>query len=277
MKMGVYKPKSVNLSAIDGFDTDSVASVFGMPKIGKSLFLIQMATDIASQMGKNVLLVDTEGGAERFVNLWLDRFNKRMNSNVKFEVVMRRTIEGVLGFHGIQSSKRISEVTEKNGVVKGGKIELVLKGFVEPEIEKVIEQKNIGIVIYDSLTEPLRVFGNRQENYPARADATGYLFDGIFGMMDKYQVLVFATHHQTLNPANPYAVPDMRGGNVVHHLSKTVLYMDGWDKKSMRDYRKMYVVRYYNIPSWKKVMYFTIKDDGFYSVTEDEVFKAYKG
>lgn len=265
---------------IDGFDNESIVSWFGAPKIGKSLQMYQVALDIATQLGKNVGVIDTEGGAQKFVDYWGEIFKKRIGGSAKTHVLLKRNLLDVLRFHGYDCELKISEVTvKKDGTAKGGKMEVILKSMLTEDapVASFIKKNDIGVMIYDSVTEPLRIFQNRQENYPARADATGFWTDGMFNVMDNLGCVVFAAHHQSMNPANPYAQPAMRGGNVIHHMSKCVFYLDGWDRSSMRNFRKLYLVRYYDAPAWVKQIFFRINDAGFSDATEEETMKAYKG
>jgi len=245
----------------EAYNTDIIFAIYGMPEMGKSLFLTQEAVWFNCH-GWNVLYVDTEGSALEFMKKWVPvleaRFGKRTG-----KLILKRVhgVTKLLEFFGVKA-----EIARKKG-----KLEFRMIEYMDDcEAEETIRKIGIDVVIVDSLSAPFRDISSEQQNYPVRADAMAVLFTRLFTMMEKYNVAVIVSNHATTNPANPYDIKaSMRGGLVVKHNCKRVLYLDRREKQDVSSYRKFWLVRAEDIEDWSRTAVAKITDVGYIDVKDE--------
>lgn len=251
---------------------DVVYAIYGESQVGKTITTLNLVYSLSEKLkekgvNSNILLIDTEGGLHRFVDAWDAKLRARFDAG-DVHLVVKRTIFSLMKFHGVDIELKTSDK---------GKMTLMLKGISTPSIiEELIEKHKIGIVVYDSLTAPLRIFPSAQENFPVRSDVTGLLLARILDLIEKYGVFVFITHHVSMNPANPYAQPGVRGGSIVKYLSKAIFYIERAGKGSAgrgkrANYRKIWLVRWFDKADWSEMRWFKITDVGVEDVTPKEI------
>ena len=164
--------------------------------------------------------------------------------------------------------------------IKGSKYTVIKTGeteFDKAALVKLIRKENIGVVIYDSVTAPFREFGSAQQNFPARADAMGYLYNQMLEIIDREKVIMFGAHHASLNPTNPFVEAQIRGGSTVKYFSKIILYMQRFRSKKKADFRKLHLVRYFDRPAWSEMRLLHYTSDGIVDITADEMIEIEKG
>ena len=87
----------------------------------------------------------------------------------------------------------------------------------------------------------------------------------LVNLQQTHNVCVLVTNHASFDPTNPYSnVAQMRGGIAVHHFSKRIIYMDMRDKKELRNYRRLWIMRIEDEPKASTVIGARIDDAGFH-------------
>lgn len=226
------------------YSTSEIFALYGLPNIGKTLLGTQEAFWFANQ-GVNVLYIDTEGSFITALKTWKDRFMKRFQKKGEIYAVSYLNLEDLMRFLGynIDINLRGNKVEVSSDLIKGNS-----------EFEEFIKNNNIGFVVLDSVSAPIRnKFPSAQQNFPARADITSMIYAGLL-RAQAYGVVILTIHHATLNPANPYEIhAEVRGGIVVQYYSKRIVYMDMREKKGMEHIRRFWLVRSPNARSWSRV------------------------
>lgn len=238
---------------------DMIVSVYGLPMAGKTLFMLQEATHLEAK-GVKVLFIDTEGSLYSMARAWLPRLRKRFNSSGGgIYVVSKHTFEELMHMMGM----RVRFVTKGEGETM--KVEFnIVEVLPDSQVEQFVREKKVGAIVIDSVTAPLRVIPSGQQNFPARADATSALMSRLLLIQDRHGVPIVATHHASLNPANPYqTLADMRGGVTVYHYSKLILYIDYREAKDLRRFRRFWLVRAPNVEPFSRVGIAEVTDDGY--------------
>lgn len=76
------------------------------------------------------------------------------------------------------------------------------------------------------------------------------------------------------NPANPYNIgAAMRGGIVVHHNCKRVIYVDRREANEFKSYRKFWLVRAEDVEDWSRATVGQITDLGYVDVTDEKIIE----
>ena len=251
---------------IEGFDKSNIISLYANPYTGKTLLALQESYYLAKKTGKNVLYIETEGGTNRFISRWDSKLKQKYNIKKEETPIIlqcKREILDLLEFHGIKLTIDITK--------KGKTTVIKLEEAKVMPIEKIIQKENIGVIIYDSFTEPFRAFGSASQGLPARSDTVGYLFEAILKLIDKYHLTVITLNHASLNPTNPFAPAEMRGGSVIRYLSKIILYLESFRGVKLANYRKLHIIRYPDKAAWSQTTYLKYTDDGIRDANIDEI------
>lgn len=229
---------------IDGIPVGSVLGIYGHSSSGKTILITQLASECACN--GNSLIVDTEGSGHIYSH-WVDVFSERYgeiglipclmdykkNTIVKLYpedkkhniyVLDIRDIEGLLSLLGKSSKIEIS----KNGKMTLKPIDKCWISRCEIEktpFGKFMDENNINFMAFDSLTNPLSEFGSQQENFPARASAVQRMMLQIQFITHHFKIPIVCTHHETIEPMNPYSRPQVKGGASIMYNTKYMLYI----------------------------------------------------
>jgi hypothetical protein len=159
-----------------------------------------------------------------------------------------------------------------------GKAELIFKGEMESQFAKEVKQHNIGVVVYDSMTNPLNIsFPGGRTNFPSRADAINLWFNAIHGAAIDHDLVILTTHHRTVDPSNQFAVPRIKGGDTIVYNFKCQLYMEALQAAPYRQIREISLVRpWIKEEAWKKKCYVKLSDNGFEDITEEQMKELYR-
>jgi predicted ATP-dependent serine protease len=262
------------------YSSDEMVAFYGKPKSGKSLLLTQEMFGLASQ-GYNILYIGTEGGEQEMIARWYDVFSARFFVGVKgigkMYLETRKSLESLMEYFGYKV--RVSYVSKKKFKGEGaeadandkGKMEFrVVDKYDKIEIDDFIEKNHVNMVILDSLTSPIRQsITDEQQNNPAKASATALICGKLLKLQEKYKVGLVVVGHAMFNPADPYETSaQLRGGIVVAHYCKRVLYIDKRDKTALRDYRRVWVARAEDKPEFAEVIGLKISDAGVDDVAD---------
>jgi predicted ATP-dependent serine protease len=262
------------------YSSDEMVAFYGKPKSGKSLLLTQEMFGLASQ-GYNILYIGTEGGEQEMIDRWYDVYSARFFVGVKgigkMYLETRKSLESLMEYFGYKV--RVSYVSKKKSKGEGaeadgndkGKMEFrVVEKYDSPEIDAFIEKNHINMVVLDSLTSPIRQsITDEQQNNPAKASATALICGKLLKLQEKYKTGLVVIGHAMFNPADPYETSaSMRGGIVIAHYAKRVLYIDKRDKNALRDFRRVWVARAEDKPEFSEVIGLKISDAGVDDVAD---------
>ena len=254
-------------SIIEGYDTENICSIYAPSTTGKTLLLVQEAYCLAKATKKKVLFLDSEGGIKRFLAKWGEIFiNKYEAKESDIVTELARSPEKLLELHGVNIELAISDKGHKMSGVKVKEIE-----FEKIPIVKLIKQKKIGTVIYDSMTAPFEKFGTRTVNLAARSDVQGYLFTKMLEIMDRSGVIVLVSHHSSINPQKPFDIAKIKGGSGVWYHSKIIIYLERFKGNRLANYRKIHLVRFPNKASWSVKHFCEYTDDGIVDISDEEM------
>lgn len=252
---------------IGEWEVGPIYSMSGESQSGKTTLALQLAAEYSHKYNKKLCLYDTEGGGQKFLDAWMP---VHQDMYPKAEAVCRsgiRTWQRILADHGIGTGTEISDK---------GKFKVTMSGHAEKSnMAKFVEEENIGIIIYDSVTMPMQGFGVNQENFPVRNSVQQAWFTKMIELIDDHQILVIITNHVTKNPTIPYATPKLAGGKAIHHNSKVQFYIKRWEAKGISDYRTVKLDRYYDVGKDTKSGYVLLTNDGYVDRTREE-FEADK-
>ena len=96
--------------------------------------------------------------------------------------------------------------------------------------------------------------------------------------MERTKAFTIMTSHESKNPTDIYhSNPVMRGGNTVKYFSKYILYFEKPKKKLLTDFRKITGARTPVGKDWSKMIWSSVKDDGYYDATEEGVQNVLNG
>jgi len=250
------------------FKPHNIYSIYGDAMVGKTLYLLGEAFNLASQ-GMRVIWIDTEGGFNEFYNRWAGVFKQRFGYKDDIMYVWLMAYSDVMRYFGFDVSVDYNK--DKLSVLVHGEVK---KG--ENTIYDVVGQKKNYVIIIDSMSSIFRLqFGSNTQNFPARADAMSLLIYALSRFMAKTDGFVITSNHESINPTNPYlAHGEMRGGNVVKYYSKFILYFEKRDKKALSNYRKIWGVRIPDKPDWSIYRWAKITNNGYEDSSDAEVEKV---
>jgi len=268
------KPKTAYHSSLPELDevfgasynSDVIVSIHGKPGVGKSLFALWECGNVVKQ-GGCFLYVDTEGGFKSMAEKWWPVLSKSLGVKDGGFVETCKTLERLHEFLGYRTE--IVWVKDK--------LEFRIRESLEkPEIDEFIKANNVTFVVVDSVSMPVATAINEeQQNRPARFTATALIMGKLAELQERYGVCVLTIHHSSWNPANPYETfAQMRGGKIVHHFSKHVLYMDMRGKNELRNFRRLWIGRAEDTGKWGDVVFFSISDKGIMPVGREVGYEA---
>lgn len=93
-------------------------------------------------------------------------------------------------------------------------------------IGQLCAKRNVGMLVYDSISAPYEEFVGGMVNFPSRDDAEGLLFLQAQELCSKYNLVVLGIAQPTKNDADKYDIMYPIGGKAVHHNFKIWLKID---------------------------------------------------
>jgi len=276
--------KAINELLDGGYEEHIPTAIFGLPETGKSIFLNQEACFISKTLNSGALLIDTEGGNYVMLLKWIKTFQQRFNATydiVKCKVKDDRieyskSPEGlplfVINLRDIKSFMQFFGTEVDINISEKGKFSIRYIKSAKNFCQEMISQYDISTLVVDSLSCPLSIFSGGEVNYPARADALKMWFSSIQSISEDNDILVFISHHATMNPENPYSEPTMYGGKWVKHNTKISLYFEESKstKKEFQGIRRVYLTRYFDKPRFVLMKKVKLTNNGFEDVEEHE-------
>jgi len=248
---------------IGDYNREAIHAMYGASQVGKTTLGMQLLYEASELLQQDVLLYDTEGGAVEFIKLWDAKLRKRYSKAKKIHVRMYRNWKDILKDHGKTVVPRISDT---------GKMDVLITEEKDPSpVEEFITKNKIGMIVYDSITMPMKKFGSARQNFPARNYAQTIWLSSMIDIIDRHNVIVIASHHSSKDPALPYAQEEMTGGSAVQYFSKILIYMKKWKAKGATAYRTIKLQRYFNKAPNEYEMLLKLTEDGYIDVTEKDM------
>jgi len=250
-------------------------AVVGPTRAGKTLLCLQLAVKLASGTGGNILAVRSETSFDTIARSSVPKFVKRygLQQPPKVYILSAIDMRQLLTLHGDKVRIRFRSAGGS------GKMEFDILDSSEGQSKIDEMMKNdISVVIYDSLTAPIhRSFPAKRENFPARADAIKRLCYHMLRLCDEHPIFLLATHHESRDPANPFAKPTMASESTLGYEFGFILYLDRL-RDGRPSTRRVWNIRSPDIPEWAVCKYAVIDDMGFWDLeNEDQVKGLHSG
>ncbi len=262
--------------------------------VGKSIFALQESYALAKQLserrGKRVgiLFFDCEGDGDVLHELWRPVFTKRFGAQ-KFVYMGTETEKPkTFGSEKATEIKLINKVCKDWGALtkirkeigkKGdfkGKVRFEWHGDIPSKVEETIIKENIGVVIIDSITDPLDGMPGGTMNFPARSDAIKLWMSQVHLLAKRYNLVVLTIHHASKAPTTGTMTrAQMIGGTTLFYRFKVVMCLERVGKE-----RKMRLSRFFNKEEFKEEARMILDDNGWrdsvsvpqYSVLPQSIF-----
>ena len=253
--------------------------LYGPAAVGKSIMAIQESYVIASQLTKKrgkrvgILYYDTEGDGNILHDLWKPVFQKRfgkqkwvyMDTEIEAPKSLDRKKEQdtklmvkVCKDWGLNTFIR-KEIPKSKTAEFKGKFRFEYHGDVASKVEEAIRKKNIGVIIIDSVSEPLDGFPGGRMNFPARADAIKLWMSQVHLFAKRYGLVILTIHHSSKDPTSMYARANMLGGNVLFYRYKVVMCLE-----RIGEERKLRLARHFNKKEWDEEVRLMLNNDGYH-------------
>jgi len=295
-KTQIVKSSLANINTllkVGGYPTSVIIGIFGPSGSAKSILMWQEVFYYLSQSDKNVLYFGTEGGEEMYPQLWFQRWKERFHLKdtdlERIRVLSIRDIQKILQLHGYEVrvkrafSGKVDLLTTGTTFMKREKDPL--KGTWLSEIENYVIDNKIGMVVYDSITNPvdLEFAGGGYLDFPARAGVTSKWLNSLQRMTSMLNVLILTVHHHSVRPGSDPDIsilrdmPQIKGGEITEYNLKITIYLqksilgESEEIPVLSELRRLYLVRFFDEPKWSRSVPLMINDTGVYDLTEQEL------
>lgn len=241
-------PLGRNDGKFSGIPVSTGIGLAGRPEAGKTTFSFQMAHEVMRHRGEgsNALMFDTEGSSHTY-HMWQETFQQRFGLDTETVEVDVNYSNGQI--HGLDYTKDpevdhhifILDVRDLTKILalhgrpanigtEDGKMKLEPNGDFPDDIQdtpigQFVSQESIDYLVYDSVTNPLETFTNRQQDRPTRAKATAWWMLQAQSLAEDRDLVQVFIVHLSKNPTNPYDRPDILGGKNIKHQIKYSVYM----------------------------------------------------
>jgi DNA repair protein RadA len=230
-EIGKITTGSKDLDALigGGIETNAITETYGKFSSGKSQIGFQLAVAVQlpkekGGLGGNVLFIDTEG------------------------TFRPERIESIAKAYDLDSEAALANIM----VVRATTTEQQILSV--DRADKLIKEKNIKLIIMDSLTSLFRSEFVGRGALAERQQKLNQLIHRLQLLADKYNLAVYITNQVMDNPAILFGDPTTPiGGNVLAHAATTRLYL----RKSKEDKRIVRLVDSPNMPEGECVIKIT--------------------
>jgi RecA/RadA recombinase len=262
-----------------GFPQGTSVAVYAESGRGKTILSAQMALSCIKNLDQDVMVLETEGNREQDYIELLDRFNQD-----RWKIDDKK-IEDKLHFYqiisGFQSKeKAMVELLEMVGYKveidqskKGDKYSITFRDC-KPKLKEK-DLKNSGIIIVDSLTEPIKsTIGHKSQNLPARSELISRFFSKLISIAIDYNICIVINHHASINPMQMFGRDFGKpyGGDEVLYNSKYILAIIDSDMKARATYgksaRRVMLMKHPFNATTGELFPINLKED--YGFTDDE-------
>lgn len=221
-----------------GIPYGTITTIFGEPKVGKSMLGYQIGIASIKETGLKTLYIDTEGIRRQDFNSIVSKFNSRwgVDTKILFDKFEYTTTLGDLQLKSIQKLFQLFGLLPMIEMSKGGRYTVQFETCA-PKIKEE-QWKNYGMIIIDSMTAPLKMaIGSNTSNLPTRAQLTERLFGLLIEVAMRNNISVVVNHHASVDPMNLFGRDFGKawGGDPILYNSKYALLIinaDGNTKKT---------------------------------------------
>jgi hypothetical protein len=142
-------------------------------------------------------------------------------------IVQMPEVTDLLKLHGVDADKAVS---------KGGRVELQLRStpVYESALHRLVERTKAKLLVYDSVSAPLKSTFPSTQDLPARSSSLAMLLSHAQRLCIEFGVSVLTTSHVSIDPINAW---DRRpyGGIILGHDAKFSFELTKADAKRSRD------------------------------------------
>ena len=260
---------------IIGVPSRTPVGIMGPAAEGKTILVEEWAFKIASEIGKDVLVINTEKPNSQIYELWELKLQNKYGKDTKIYVEEALSIEDLMKLNGFKIEIRLSQSSEDK---KAKKVPILMGVDIEKSpVRKYITEKNVGVVVYDSLTTPFNtVLIGGQQNTPARYEVEEMFFQSIRLLFKGTECAVFTINHVSFNPQKPFLSREdiqLKGGKSILHSHEYVFYVEQARSKYLLNKRTLWIVRHPILREWKHRVELWLDDNGWRELTEEEIAK----
>lgn len=244
-----YKNFSCGCTTIDtlmgsGFPQGTTVAIYAESGRGKTLLSAQLVLACIKNLGQKAIVIETEGNREQDYLELLYRFKDRwglteeqIDENLIFYPVISSFTDNSKAM--LDMLKMVGYDAEIDQSKKGDKYSITFRDS-KPKLKEE-HLKSAGLLIIDSLTEPLKAtIGHKSQNLPARSELISRFFYKLISISRDYNICTIINHHASVNPmqlfgrdfGKPY------GGDEVLYNSKYILAIIDSDMKARTEYGK---------------------------------------
>lgn len=241
----------------------------GRPEAGKTILTYQFAFDTLRSIGEgNAVIVDTEGSGPIYAmweQIFIDRFGidvevvpveifvddqgnishdmtRKPDAEHQIFIIDVRELEDILRIHGRPAN--INTEDNKMKLDPAGEFVDVWDSWMG----QFVSNNDIVYHAYDSVSNPLEIFTNRQQDRPTRSKATQWWLLQAQAMAQNMDTVQVYVTHLSKNPASPYDRPGIIGGKAVKHQNKHAIYLNTSDSDA--GHRQMRLLRHPSKTPW---------------------------
>lgn len=246
----MMSPTGDESNPLAGIPVKTGIGISGRPEAGKTTLTYQMLHEVLRNRGEgsNALLFDTEGSIHTYYG-WQDAFQQRFGLDTeivpvtpiisdgevkKFDMERKPEADHQIFLLDVRDLSKILTIHGRPSKIGTDKGKMILEpngsfpdDIRETPIGQFVFQNNIDAITYDSVTNPLETFTNRQQDRPTRAKATAWWMLQAQSLAEEKAMVQFYITHLSKNPTNPYERPGILGGKNVKHQIKYSIYLRG--------------------------------------------------
>jgi RecA/RadA recombinase len=267
---------TIDLLMGNGFPLGSVTAIFGQSGNGKTLLSAQLALSCIKNLGKDVIIIETEGNREQDYLELLGRFKDRWGITTE-EISKHIHFYSVVGDFQSQAIitllKMVGYETTMDQSKGGDKYAVTFKDC-KPGLKEE-ELKASGLLIIDSLTKPIKTsIGSKTQNLPSRAELIARFFGRIYQLAFNYNLGVVINHHASCNPVVPFGrdFGNPYGGDEIFYNSKYIVEIINSDMAARAKFgqgaRRVVLVKHPYQPVDKELHTVNLKEN--WGFTDDE-------
>lgn len=248
-----------------GFPYGGYSLIFGEPRIGKTLLLLQIAVKFSIEQKKPVYFLETEGFFtdkdtwDKYINFLNERFGGKAD----------------IRLHYIADAYEFTKLfgQEIQLFQKKKKIEVLSFAefrYFESPLFKALKEGNYGMLIIDSFSDPIEaILSSHIKEFPERKNLIKPPLDVIKNIGARLGIPIILTVHETKDPTNQYDKGNPILGWVIRYAIKTVIQIR---RSRGKENRKVELYRAPGIMESKaEPIYLTIKEDiGFVDAKKEE-------
>jgi len=261
---------SLNEYTQGGFPAGAFVAIMGPPAEGKTTLEMCLGFRVGSKFKKNVLHINTEKQGTLTAPMWASRLTE-LYTKQKLpipEVYLEETVQvhDFFALHGIELDKRLGNVVQ---------LELNSVNPLKSKMYDYINNKNVGIIIYDSLTTPFNtlLIGGRQ-NQPTRHTGEELFFEITRMLFTGKDLALMTSNHVSRDVTKPFSTvtdSQIKGGKSIYHNHDYILYIEAVKSKYAVGYHRLYVARFPNRPPWQFKLDLMLDENGYREITKEEL------